>query len=182
MYIVSQFFVVISYVLLAITYCLKNRKSILLFNFVSLLTNAAAFALLGAWSGFAMNLIAVVRNIIFLIQNKKDNLNITYVDWIILGTLYLMSGVSSYFTYVAFYSLLSVFATMLYTYSVWQKNTRIYKLLGVPTSLLWVCYNIFVKSLFGVILELLLLICEIVEIIIELKKKNIVKKELTIDD
>ena len=71
MYIVSQVFVVISYSLLAITYCLKNRKSILLFNFVSLLTNAAAFALLGAWSGFVMNLIAVVRNIIFLIQNKK---------------------------------------------------------------------------------------------------------------
>lgn len=63
-----------------------------------------------------------------------------------------------FFTYEGFLSLLSVFATMLYTYSVWQKKTIVYKLCGIPIGILWVLYNLYVKSIFGVILEAILLV------------------------
>ena len=51
---------------------------------------------------------------------------------------------------------------MIYTYSVWQKKTIVYKLCGIPVGILWVLYNLYVKSLFGVILEAILLISSVI--------------------
>ena len=67
-------------------------------------------------------------------------------------------------------SLLSVVATIISTIAIWQKNTKYYKLLGIPVSIAWLGYYIFLKSLFGIILESILLICIIVGFIIENNK------------
>ena len=76
------------------------------------------------------------------------------------------------FTYNGFLSLLSIFATMLYTYSVWQKKTIVYKICGIFVSILWILYNIYVMSLFGIILESILLIASATGYFIELKSKK----------
>ena len=60
---------------------------------------------------------------------------------------------------------MSVFGTMLYTYSIWQDDVKTYRWLALPNSVLWITYNIYAKSLFGVIAELILLIIEIIGII-----------------
>ena len=70
-------------------------------------------------------------------------------------------------------SLLSVVATIISTIAIWQKNTKYYKLLGIPVSIAWLGYYIFLKSLFGIILESILLICIIVGFIIEIGMKCI---------
>jgi hypothetical protein len=168
-YIISQVFVIISYALLALTYLAKDRKKILTMSFLAVLANAIAFILLGAWSGFVMSLVAMGRNIVFLIRGNDKKIN--YVDYIILGILYLIIAVSSYFTYVGLFSLFSVFGTMIYTYSAWQKNPKVYKLLGIPSSVCWIIYNIYVSSVFGAILESILLIFEVVGTIKALKEK-----------
>jgi hypothetical protein len=59
---------------------------------------------------------------------------------------------------------------MIYTYSAWQKNPKIYKILGIPASLCWIIYNIYVKSIFGIILETALLAFELVGTIKSYKK------------
>ena len=45
------------------------------------------------------------------------------------------------------------FATLLYTLSIWQNNTKTYKKYGIFVSIFWITYHIYVKSLFGIILE-----------------------------
>lgn len=117
--------------------------------------------------------VALVRNIIFLLDEKKNGKSdtISKKDIIILAILYIVSITFAIFTYDGFLSLFSVFATMLYTYSVWQKKTKVYKLLGIPIGILWVLYNIYVKSIFGVILEGILLIGVIGGYVLEAKKK-----------
>ena len=65
--------------------------------------------------------------------------------------------------------MLPVVATILYTYSVWQKNTRVYKLLGMPIEAIWVAYNIYIFSIFGLILESILAIATVVGYIREIK-------------
>ena len=159
MYIFSQIFVVISYVLLSTTYSLKNRNSILVFNMFSILFNCLSYAFLSAWLGFFMMVIAIIRNIVFVFQNKGDKQDITTSDWITLGVLYLISIIFAVISFDGIWSLLSVAATMLYTFSVWQKSTKVYKFIGIPVSLLWIFYNIYVKSLFGIVCELVVLIC-----------------------
>lgn len=172
-YILSQIFTIINYMLLASTYYVKNRKKILIISFMSLLANAIAYILLNAWTGVAMCLVALIRNIVFLIdehKNKQAN-KITKKDIIILIILYIISIISAILTFDGYLSLLSVFATMLYTYSVWQKNPKTYKLLGIPVGILWILYNLYVKSLFGIILESTLLVCSTSGYILAKKRK-----------
>ena len=170
-YVLSQIFTIITYVLLAMTYYAKNRKAVLTISFASLITNGLEYVFLSAYSGLAMCIVALIRNIIFLVDEKKNGKRDTNTkkDVVILVILYIISIASAVFTYDGFLSLLSVFATMLYTYSVWQKKTNIYKLLGMPIGVLWILYNIYVQSLFGVILEAILLVCSMTFYILEMR-------------
>lgn len=171
-YILSQVFTIINYALVGLTYYAKDRKKILIISFLAVITNAIAYILLHAWTGVAMCIVVQIRNIIFLIDEKKNGKRETIdkKDVIILIVLCSITVVFTIFTYDGFLSLLSVIATMIYTYSVWQKKTNIYKLLGIPVGILWILYNIYVKSIFGVILESILLICSTSGYLLERKK------------
>ena len=172
-YVLSQIFIVISYIFLISTYQLKSRKSILVFNFLSLIATGASHFCLSAFSGMAMTCVALIRNIIFLVQEKKGkNDKITKADVIILLVLYAISIVSAVFTYEGILSLMSVFATMLYTYSVWQKNTKVYKYLGIPVSTCWILYDIYITSWFGMLLESCLMVSAIIGIYREHKSRQ----------
>lgn len=171
-YIVSQVFTIIMYILLGITFYVKERKVVLILNFTATISISIAYILLGAWTGLAMCVVVVIRNIIFLldekINGKRETINQT--DIIILIVLYAISIVSAVFSYDSIFSLLSVFATMLDTYSIWKKKITVYKLLGIPKGILWIFYNTYIMSIFGIILESLLLICSTTGYIIERRK------------
>ena len=176
-YIISQIFVIFSYAALISTYFFKNRKFILLFSCFALICNGFAYFFLGAWSGLAMCGFAIIRNIVFMIQNKFFKTDkITWIDWIILAVLLIVSAIFAVITYDGFLSLLSVFGTLVYTISVWQKNTTTYKILGIVSSILWVAYGIFIKSIFSIVLETVLLTSEIIGTIKALKNKNIIQE------
>ena len=178
-YIISQAFVILTYLFLALSYYAKDRKIVLYLSFLSLVANALTYVLLNAYSGFAMCIFAFVRNIMFMIDEKKNEKSekITKRDIVILIVLYSIIGILAAMTFEGFLSLLSVFATMLYTYSVWQKKTIIYKLLGTPIGILWIFYNLYVKSIFGVILETILLVCSLIGFVLEFKKNKTVHQK-----
>lgn len=173
-YIISQVFTIITYLLLALTYYAKNRKAVLTISFLSIIANGIAYIFLNAYTGLAMCVVALIRNIIFIVDERKNGKRdeINKKDIIILIVLYFISIISAIFTYKGFFSLLSVFATMLYTYSVWQKKTKVYKLLGIPIGILWILYNIYIKSIFGIVLETILLISSTTGYILEKNKEN----------
>ena len=177
-YVMSQVFTILTYVLLAITYYAKNRKTVLVISFLSIIANAVAYILLNAYTGLAMCVVALIRNIYFMVDEQKNGKNdeIKKKDIVALIIIYGMIAISTVFTYEGFLSLLSVFATMLYTYSVWQKKTLVYKLCGIPVGVLWILYNLYVKSVFGVILEAILLVSSMIGFGIERKG---MKKEVT---
>lgn len=174
-YIISQFFVILNYVFLAITYYSKDRKRILFLNFCSLTSIGIAYIFLSAYTGLSMVILSIIRNIIFLLDEKKfgKTTEISKREIFILILIYIITITFAVFTYNEFLSLLSVFATMLYTFSVWQKKTIIYKALGIPVGLLWLFYNIYISSIFGIILETILLLSVINGWIIEKKKEQI---------
>ena len=173
-YIMSQVFTIIMYLLLGVSYYAKDRKKILILSFLSLIANAIAYILLEAYTGLAMCIVAFIRNIVFMIDEnrngKRDKISKKDIIYLIIFNVLII--VSTIFTYEGLLSLLSVIATMLYTYSVWQKKTNVYKFLGIPIGILWVLYNIYVESIFGVILEAILLVCSVTGYIIEKKKSN----------
>ena len=173
-YIFSQIFTVLLYITLALSYYVKNRKTILILNFLGLIFNIIAYILLNAWSGLAMCIIALIRNTIFLVDENKNGKRdeINKFDIIVLIVLYIISIISAVFTYEGFFSLFSVFATMIYTYSVWQKKVIIYKFCGIPVGIAWIIYNAYVMSIFGIILESILLVASTVGYMLDIKKRK----------
>ena len=173
-YIFSQVFVVITYALLMATYLAKSKRSIVLLCSISLVTNATAYILLGAWTGLAMCTIAMLRNLYILWDEKKygKSKKIRKKDVVFLIIVLIAIVLVTIPTYNGFLSLWSVFATALYTFSIWQKSTRIYKFCGIPVGILWIFYNWYVKSFFGVILEFALLIVSTIGYISEVKKSK----------
>lgn len=171
-YIISQIFTIISYGLLASTYQAKNRKAVLTLNLLGQLSFVIAYIFLGAWSGLAMTIVALIRNVIFIIDENKNGKrdNMSKIDIIVLVVMYIISIVSAIFTYQGVFSLLPVLATMIYTYGVCQKNIKTYKMLGIPTELLWTAYNLYIKSIFGILLEIMMLTSCITGYLKECKK------------
>lgn len=177
MYVISQILVVISYAFLAFTYLLKERKIILVFSLLSVAINGIAFILLSAWSGFYMLFVAILRNIIFLFRGKNSNDKKDYVDWIILICLVVIMLSLAIYSYDGIWSMLSVLGTGIYTLSVWQKNPTVYKVLGIPTSLCWIGYNVFVNSIFGIMLESILLLFALYGFVVAKDKKHLMKDD-----
>lgn len=173
-YIISQIFAILMYALLASTYYLKNRKTVLIINILAMIAQAISFICLKAYTGLAMDIVAIIRNIVFMIDEKKNGKQEqnTRKDIVILVVLYLITILLSIFTYNGLPSLFSVLGTFLYTYSVWQKNTNTYKLLGIPTSMSWIAYNIYIKSIFGGILECIVLLCSGIGYLLARRKLN----------
>lgn len=166
-YILSQILIILTYVFLCSTYFLKSKKKILVFCTISYLLQFFSFILLKGYTGASMDVVAVIRNILFLKDEKKEKGNILLLLFIILLII-----IVTIFTYNGILSLLSVIATIMFSYSVWQKNTKVYKIIGMPISMLWLSYYIYVKSLFGAILEGILLMCTIIGYILEKKKEK----------
>ena len=157
-YILSQIFVVITYGLMGATYYAKNRKILLIFNMAAILTNATSYFFLSAWMGVCTTLVALVRNIVFLIQNKESSDKINWVDWGTISFFVCVLTAIAIVTYDGSLSLFSFFSSLTYTIAVWQRNEKIYKILGVISSVCTIGYFVFIRSLFGLILELILFV------------------------
>ena len=60
----------------------------------------------------------------------------------------------------------------MYTYALWQKNTKTYKLLGIIVNGLMIVYDIYIGSIFGVVLISIAFVNSIVGFVKENKKTD----------
>ena len=118
-------------------------------------------------AGMAMAVISIIRTIIFMLDEKVNGQTkeMKLRDWIIFLMVSTMCLVAAIFTYENVWSMLSIFATILYSFSVCQKNMFVYRLLGIPTSAAWIAYNIYVNSVVGIALESALVVVEVIGIV-----------------
>ena len=90
-----------------------------------------------------MCFVAIIRNLLFS-KYQKNKLN--------LSLIFILTLIASSFTFDSCFCLFNIIATIIYTYALWQTNTKIYKLLGIIVNELMIVYDIYIKSIFGVIL------------------------------
>ena len=159
-FIASQIIVIFVYVFLSLTYVVKDRKAIIAFSFLSNFLNSITFILLEAYTSSAMCAISILRDIIFLIDEKINGKSkvITKKDIILISFVYSLSLISIVATYNGPLSLLYAAGSMLYTYSIWQKNTKVYRFLGIPVTLIVIFDSINLKSVFGAVLQIIVLL------------------------
>lgn len=172
-YICSQIFIVIDYIFLVITYQLRNRKKILLLNIGAQIFTGLSYFCLNAYSAVAMAIIAIIRDIIFILTTNKKNKTIENISFSVIVIAMIIFGI---ITYETPWSILPVIATILYTFSIYQKNIKHFKLLGMIVSLCWILYNSYLISMFGIILETILLISSVIGYFRDMKDMKNIKE------
>lgn len=174
-YIVSQVITIIYYAILSSSYLLKGRKKILIANFIAHIGQTTAMMMLSGYTGASMAVIMMLRDLTFLgieSQKSREKDIDKRLDLIILIITVVLIVTLTIFTYNGPLSLLSVIATLVTTFALWQKNVETYKILGLVGGILWLAYNVFIKSIMGIFLESILSICSIVGYIRDRKTKQ----------
>ena len=170
-YIISQIIVFIMYILLVLTYIERSRKQILITYIAIDILEGISFYLLKGYTGFAMSFFYIIRDTFFLneIKNTKNS-KFTKRDYTILLILITIIINLTIISYDGIFSLLSVFATITTTIAIWQRNTKIYRLLGIFSCILWLGYYIYINSIVAIILESVLFVVTILGVIRESKR------------
>lgn len=161
LYLLSQVCVVISILILGTTYFVKSKEKILGLCLIYNIFYGVHYLLLGAVTGTCMNLVSFIRNLWFYRNSKKGIKN----NEAVLYTLFIISSVSCIFTYDDVFSLISLTASLLSTYSIWQDNVKIYKFIAIPVSICFIIYAIHLNSVVAIVTEVFLLITEIIAIV-----------------
>jgi len=159
-YVFSPIFTILGLLTLGASYLYKSKRKILLLTLAATICYAIHNLLLGGITGVVMNVINIIANIWFYINEKKQRRN----GLIVLIVLLLLVIIFGILSFEDVFSLIPIIATLLFIYSIWQDNTKVYKFIGLPKSVFWISYNIYLKSIFGVITEVTLLIFKIVGI------------------
>jgi len=154
-YIISQIITVAYFGVLTLSYLLQNRLKILVTNFIAHVGQTISMAMLNGYTGAAMSLIMTIRDLVLLVQEKrkfKGKKVSEKFDLMVLVVTVIAVILLTVFTYNGFLSLMSVIATLITTVSLWQKNVKVYKILGIIAGILWLIYNAFIMSIMGIIL------------------------------
>ena len=167
-YLISQILVILATIFISVTYFEKNRKNILiLFIFYSVLYGIH-YLLLSALTGFFMNMVSIGRNIIFYRHEKKKQENSIYF-LIILFIIIILFGI---FSYKDMFSIISMSASLISTYSIWQRNIKVYRVLAIIVSICFIIYAIHINSLFAIITEVILLMAEFIGVLLLVLKRE----------
>lgn len=170
-YLLSQISVIIATIFIAFTYFSKDRRKILILFILYSIFYGIHYLLLDALTGFFMNIVSIIRNFIFFrheIKNKKNSK-------LFLIILFLIIIFFTIYSYKDVFSIISMFASITSTYSIWQKNLKIYRILSILVSIFFIIYAIHIKSLLAIITEIILLFAEFIGLIL-LKIQKVNKK------
>lgn len=133
------------------SYQSKTRNRLLNRQIVSSVFFIVHFVLLSAWTGVLVNIIVVIRNLVF--ARKETHTWANHFGWVLF--FFALSGGALYFSWQGLISLFPVASVLIGTYGRWQERAaqiRIYALVG---CLLWIPYTLVVHSYAGTATQLI---------------------------
>ena len=181
-FIASQICVCIAAIAMASTYFFKNRILILVLGIISTFFYAMQFLLLKEYAGVVVNVIGIIRGIWYFLETKYFKKH-TKTSFIVIQSLSLVMVI---LTFGKWYSIFPLIASVMFNYSTWQKNIKVYRWCALPAFTSGVLYSIFCKAYFGIVTESVSLVVAIISLIKlyceEKKHKKIVSAKETISN
>lgn len=141
----------------------KDRKKILYIQTLQILSFTISTLILGGYTGTILNLISIIRNILCY----KDKLTKNYKIILILSCIIF----SLLFNNLGLLGLLPLISTVIYTSFMSTKSTIKLKLLIALTMILWLIYDILIRSYTSAIFDFFSIIANVVTIYQLLHKK-----------
>ena len=158
-WILAQIMGVCGILVFVLMFQFKTMESVLKMKMLMDVLWGLHYLLIGGMSAFAINMICLVREIIFLRNNRK---NVSAKAW--LWIFIVFNLVSAIITWKGAYCILPALVSSLATYSFWQKNVKTARIIGLSNNVMMFTYDIFVKSFMGMIGESLAFISVIISI------------------
>lgn len=164
-FIIAQILGLFALIVLIISFNKNKKKDLLKLQILSSLLFGLQYLFLNAITGFLMNILCMIRNIIF---SKYKKVPIYYL--IIIIILMICLGLTSY---QDIYSILPMIAVILYSISLYIGKTKIIRIIELISCSLFIIYNIKVEAYIGLISTII----EFIGCLIILILKDITRKE-----
>lgn len=170
---------------------------IMLFKSLGSLLFAVQYLLMGAYVGMAMDIIGVIRNLVFAYNVRKKNSNKWWIalfsvitvavgvaiiiftwDKMITAVSHLSSDPKVLTAIAVFISVLSILAKFISTVGYGAKDPHVIRMINLPTFTMWIIYNAMVLSIAAIVSDSM----SIVSIIIaelRYKKKDPISSDET---
>ncbi|MBQ2847569.1 MAG: YgjV family protein [Clostridia bacterium] len=148
-FIISQFIGFLAAAILLLSFQQKTHKRIVIMQACSGLLFAIQYFMLGAFEGMIGNVVGMARSISFSFRGKSK-----FVDSIACPIIFaVLAGAGGLLTYTSPASLLPMAAMIISSFVMWNPHTQQLRALTMPTSLMWLIYNILCSSYSGIVTE-----------------------------
>lgn len=142
MYIVAQVIGIMAVTVWVLCIQMKDKKKILELQIVASIFYAIQYLLVNAVSAGVLEIVSIVR-IAYFYKNEKEGKENSVLSLILLN---LLTVVVIVIFYQNIFSLLPLVIGMLYTFSTWQKDTKIIRICFLIAAILWIIYNVYFKA------------------------------------
>lgn len=159
---------ILATVITGISYQMNTKRSLLLVQTAATACTCLAYLFLGAASGFALNVVCIIRNVVFYFQ-KGSGKGHTVPAFVLAAAMVVLGALS----WQGAVSLLIIIALAANTIFLSFGDPQLLRKSILGTSSLVLAYNIFVFSLGGIANESLAILSSIVGIIRYRKEKAI---------
>lgn len=142
------------------SYQRTKKSKIMIIQTVATALSCIQYLLIGAFSGFALNIVCIMRNFIFFYRDKNRNTKLTAP--ILMA---LCMATVSFFSWEGIHSLLITLGLVFNTVCMGILNAKKFRKTILISSSLILIYNIFASSYSGILSESMSLISVIIGIV-----------------
>jgi hypothetical protein len=143
----AQLVGIIGMILLAVCFQAKNKKKTLILKFSADIAWGIHYLLLGGISAVVLNIIGALRETIFYFEKNEKRMKAWLVVFVTLN------WVIGILKMKELYTLLPTMCSAVATYSFWQKDLKVTRLLGLVNAVIMFTYDIFLFSYVGMVNE-----------------------------
>lgn len=140
--IIAQIIGVIALIITMISVHQTEKRKMLLLQILSNFAYFSQYICLSAWSGAAITSLAILRCVVFYYYDEKHK-DKSIAILIAISLIMIICGI---LTYDGILSVIPVLIGLAYTYSMWQNNMKIFRIVSVIAPLCWIVYNVYVSA------------------------------------
>lgn len=154
------------------SYQFNTKRVLLIIQTVATLCTCLSFLFLGATTGFALNIVCLVRNVIFYFQSERPKLQ--HISAVLLAIVMVVLGALSWQGWI---SLLMIVALAANTIFMSLRNLQLFRKSILLTSSMILLYDVFIFSIGGILNEALSIISSTVGLVRYRKKDGTNRNE-----
>ena len=142
------------------SYQRTKKDKLLIIQTIATALSCIQYLLIGAFSGFALNIVCIMRNFAFYYRDKNHR-----KDWLTPIIFAVLMAIASFFSWEGIHSLLITLGLVINTMCMGMFGAKNFRKTILISSSLILIYNIFASSYSGMLSESISLISVIIGII-----------------